>query len=192
MPKTFDWEKNKIPIGLALVGLILIGIGLLSTSLLQENRSSIEILPAEERSEETLFVDLEGAVEKPGLYELPVEARMNDLLIRAGGLSASADREWVEKNLNLAQKLADGAKIYIPNQGESEVGEVAGSSVIVSEKININSASASELDALWGIGEARAGVIIDNRPYQTVEELLSKKIVPENVYERIKDEITVY
>ena len=139
------WEKNKIPISLSLVGLILIGIGLFSTSLLQENRSSIEILPAEEERGETFFVDLEGAVEKPGLYELPFDARVNDLLIRAGGLSASADREWVEKNLNLAQKLADGAKIYIPRLGENEPGEVAGSSVISSEKININSASASEL-----------------------------------------------
>lgn len=187
------WEKNKVAVSLGLVGLILIGIGVFSVLLLQQKEAEIEILPAEETKEGTIFVDLEGAVEKPGIYELPAESRVNDILVRAGGLSAKADREWVTKNLNLAQTLIDGAKIYIPAVGESEgEGAVAGSSVVVSGKININTASASELDTLWGIGEARAKTIIDNRPYQSVEELKIKKIIPSNVYERIKDEITVY
>jgi len=191
------WEKNRIPVVLGLVGAVLIGIGVFSVLLLQQKETEIEILPAEEVStSSTLFVDLEGAVEKPGVYELAADSRINDLLIAGGGLAAEADREWVEKNLNLAQKLIDGAKIYIPRESEvvteQESGKVAGSSAVVAGKININTASASELDTLWGIGEVRAKAIIDNRPYQSIEELKTKKIIPSNVYERIKDEITVF
>lgn len=188
------WEKNKIPITLGLAGVILVSIGVFSVMMLQQKEAAIEILPVEEVAKKaTLFVDLEGAVEKPGLYELPADARLNDLLIAGGGLSAEADREWVEKNLNLAQKLVDGAKLYIPKEGEVKGTEVGSEKYEVgSEKININTTSASELDSLWGIGEVRAKAIIDNRPYQSIEELLTKKIIPSNVYERIKDEITVY
>lgn len=190
------WERYKLPIVLGLVGLILVGIGTLSVLLLQQKETAIEILPVEEKISQTIFIDFQGAVEKPGVYELSADSRLNDLLILAGGLSATADRGWVERNLNLAQKLVDGAKIYIPQQGEEVKGQegdkVAGSSAVVTGKININTASASELDSLWGIGEARAKAIIDNRPYQLIEELLSRKIIPQNVYERIKDEIAVY
>jgi competence protein ComEA len=59
-------------------------------------------------------------------------------------------------------------------------------------KVNINSASASELDSLWGIGEKRAAEIVDNRPYSSIEELLTRKIIPSNVYEKIEDEISVF
>jgi len=58
--------------------------------------------------------------------------------------------------------------------------------------ININTASASELDSLWGIGESRADSIIANRPYGNVDELESKAGVPSNVMERIKDQVSVY
>ena len=61
-----------------------------------------------------------------------------------------------------------------------------------SQPLNINAASAAELDTLWGIGQSRAADIIDQRPYNSPEDLLSKGIIPENVYERIKDEISVY
>jgi competence protein ComEA len=190
------WEKYKLPIVLGLVGLILVGIGTLSVLLLQQKETAIEILPVEEKTSQTIFVDLQGAVEKPGVYELLGDSRLNDLLILAGGLSALADREWVERNLNLAQKLVDGGKLYIPKQGErvkeQESKRIAGFETGITGKININTASTSELDSLWGIGEKRAQAIIDNRPYQSIEELLSRKIIPQNVYERIKDEITVY
>ena len=57
-------------------------------------------------------------------------------------------------------------------------------------RVNINTATKSELDQLKGVGEARAQTIIEGRPYQTVEEV--KKVLPSNVYEQIKDMITVY
>lgn len=194
------WERNKSGVILGLIGLVLISAGIFTFLIFHQNEASIEILPAEESPvvRETIFVDLEGAVEKPGLYELPSDSRVNDLLVQAGGLSAKADREWVERNLNLAQGLSDGVKIYIPSVGETakgieqSIGAVAGSSASLTGKININTASASELDSLWGIGEKRAEAIIKNRPYSLIEELKTKKIIPSNVYERVKDEISVY
>lgn len=191
--------RNKTVVILGLTGVLLISLGFLGLFALGLREPAIEILPAEEVAEEaTLFVHLEGAVEKPGVYELPVNARVNDLLIRAGGLSAEADREWVAKNLNLAQKLSDGIKLYIlsvrqtTGDKEESSGMIAGESTVVGSKININIVSASELDSLWGIGEKRAVEIIANRPYSSIEELLTKKIIPGNVYERIKEEISVF
>lgn len=196
-------EKYKIQISIGLVGLIFLGLGLIFFRMGQEE-PKVEIISEASSSSTTIFVDLQGAVQKPGVYELPADSRINDLLIRAGGLAASADREWVSKNINLAQKLTDGIKIYIPTQDEvkkfggpalstaSEVGVVAGISAQNSGKININTASQSQLESLWGIGEVRAKAIIGNRPYQTIEELLTKAKIPKNVFEAIKEKITVY
>ena len=195
--------KYKLQIGIGLVGLILVGIGVFAVRQLAE-KPTIEILPEEGTVEgTTIFVDLAGAVENPGVYELSKEARINDLLVRAGGLSAEADRDWVSKKINLAQKLSDGAKIYVPERSgdlskPAEVGEggrssqIAGASAGVMSKININTASAAQLDTLWGIGEKRAQSIVTNRPYQTIEELKTKASIPKNVFERIKAQVTVY
>ena len=196
-------EKYKLQIGVGLVGFILVGIGIFSVLLLRQERTTVEILPVtgEAEKETTILVDLEGAVERPGVYELPAGARLNDLLIRAGGFSAQADRDWAAKNLNLAQKLADGVKIYVPAKdettplspaSESIGGQVAGIRGNITDKININTASARELDGLWGIGEKRAQKIIAHRPYSSIEELKTRKVIPSHVYERIKDKITVY
>lgn len=188
------WERNKVPIIFGLIGVFLVSVGILTTLIFyQQKEPDIEIISSEEKTG-TIWVDLAGAVMQPGAYELPNESRLKDLLARAGGLSALADREWIDKNLNLAQKLTDGTKIYIPSveqttKGiEQSSGQVSG----VTTKININTASASELDSLWGIGEVRAKAIIDNRPYSSIDELLTKKIIPSNVFEKIKEEITVF
>ena len=100
----------------------------------------------------------------------------------------------MQKNINLAAKLVDGGKIYIPElkiEVDSQ-GQGAKDSQVQETKININTASIAKLDKLWGIGEATAKKIIEARPYQKIEELLEKKIVKSNVWEQIKDKITVY
>jgi len=195
-------QTNKSSAILIFLGVAVLGIGVLSVNFFPSRDSQIEILTQENQEEgedsSTIFVDLAGAVFKPGVYELESSSRINDLLITAGGLSAEADREWVDKNMNLAQKLADGVKIYIPEQGEAprirqnggEVGQVAGSSVV--GLININTASSAQLDTLWGVGPATAEKIISGRPYQSANELQTKKVVKSNVWEAIKDKITVY
>ena len=58
--------------------------------------------------------------------------------------------------------------------------------------VNINTATDKELDTLWGIGEARIDGIVKNRPYQSVEELVSKKVLTKQILEKNKDKITVY
>lgn len=186
-----EWlNQNRWWLSLSLIGLILLVLSIFSLVLNQEKELPIEIISSEESEETSLiFIHLEGAVEKPGVYEIPQGSRLNDLLILAGGLSAQADREWIAQNLNLAQKLTDGAKIIIPAQGEVESSS---SSNNLLEKININQASLSELDSLWGIGEKRGQDIISGRPYQTVEELLTRKIITESIFQKIQNEITAY
>ena len=111
----------------------------------------------------------------------------------------------VSKNINLAQKLQDSSKIYIPSQKEvrqfggpglSTVGEgggqIAGVSGLAAGKININTASQAQLESLWGIGEKRAADIIANRPYQSIDELVTKAKIPKSVVEKIKDKIAIY
>ncbi|MFH1289635.1 MAG: ComEA family DNA-binding protein [Patescibacteria group bacterium] len=181
------WQQYRLPFLFGLFGVLVLSIGIFTALYFSRTSQSIEIVNIEE--EEMIFVDLAGAILKPGVYELPFGSRYKDLLSRSGGLSASADRDWVEKNINLAEKLEDGIKVYIPSKKETEdVGEVAGAST----KININTASQSQLESLPGIGEVRAVKIIEERPYSTVEDLKIKKIIPDGVFEDIKNKISVY
>jgi len=188
-------EKNKLSIIVFFLGLILIGVGVLGYKIFNfSSGPKVEILGETTENTTTIIimkVEIAGEVIKPGVYDLKEGSRVNDLLTTAGGFSASADRDWIAKNINLAAKLTDGAKIYIPKVSSQTGGfkEVEGDEGL---KININTASESKLDTLWGIGPATAKNIIAGRPYQKIEELLEKKIVKSNVWEKIKEEITVY
>lgn len=177
-------EKYKWQISFLLLGLILIGFGILGANFFGREEG-IEILPVEEGESGDIFVDIQGAIEKPGVYQLPAGSRINDLLIKAGGLSGEADRDWVAKTLNLAEKLVDGAKIYIPKIGERVARAKTG-------KININTASKSELETFPGIGPVYAQRIIENRPYQKIEDLLNVPGIGPKTLEKIKDKITIY
>lgn len=144
-----------------------------------------------------IVVDIEGAVLKPGVYELPEGARVEDLLAKADGLTGEADSEWVAKTLNRAQFLQDGGKLYIPKKGTvqgtslgSENTNPTPGSMSVSG-ISVNTASEKELDTLPGIGPVTAQKIIAGRPYQRIEELLDKKIVGQSVFEKIKSLLTL-
>lgn len=185
---------------LGLLGGLLLVVGVFSVVVISSRTGGEELViqKAGESGESggKLLVDVAGAVIKPGVYELKAGARINEALIAAGGLGEEADREWVEKNLNLAAKVTDGQKIYIPSEGETEkVAPLQGKGTTLMTRldlVNINTASSAELDTLWGVGEATAKKIIDSRPYGAVEELLTKKAVKNNVYEAIKDSVSVY
>ena len=191
------FEEHRVTLLLALIGLFLLGVGVLSAVTIAINRSkpTVEIIPVQEAEPSgtlEIVVDVAGAVEKPGLYRLPREARGNDALVAAGGFSADADRNWVEKYINLAQLLSDGIKLYIPTVSEDLSAETlgsnnpadAGGAVIgyQTQTINVNTASLAELDSLWGIGEKRAQAIIDNRPYGNLSELTSKAGIPNKLF----------
>lgn len=192
------FQERPYLLTLGLLGGLLLAVGVLSVVVISSRTGAEELViqKAGEEIQTNIFIDVGGAVIKPGVYELKTGVRVNEALIAAGGLGEEADREWVEKNLNLAQKVTDGQKIYIPSRGESEKvapSQSKGATLMTRfDLVNINSASVAELDTLWGVGEATAKKIIDNRPYGAVEELLTKKAVKNNVYEAIKDSVSVY
>ena len=90
--------------------------------------------------------------------------------------------------------LSDGQKIYIPKLSETQnsVSVNGVSTGNISSKININSAGASDLDSLPGIGSVTAQKIIDARPYSAIEDLLNRKIVSQKVFDQIKEKISIY
>lgn len=144
-----------------------------------------------------VMIDISGEVINPGVYRLMGEVRVNDALIKAGGLSAKADRDWVAKNLNLAEKLMDGQKIYIPNQEESKKLKVESKETLGvstdNKIIRINSATVEQLDRLSGVGPAIAQRIIDYRTknggFKNIEELKLVSGIGDKLYEEIKNEI---
>lgn len=193
------FKKNILVLSLGFLGMIFFIYGLIG--LLFTSKTASEDIVFESSSEKnsieekTIFIDVGGAVVKPSLYKLSQNSRVQDALAAAGGLSAQADREYIAKNLNLAAKLTDGAKIYIRSVGEV-IGENsvlnADSQIGIEGLINVNTASQASLETLSGIGPVTAQKIISGRPYASVDELLTKKIVGSVVFSQIKDKITVY
>lgn len=179
-------EKFKLPIGLSIVGAVLIIGGIFSSSLRQPKNYPKESLIRQGR----INVDVSGAVKKPGVYQLDQDSRVEQAITSADGFAENANQEYISKYLNMAQKLSDGMKIYIPFTGEQTSAAVAGTNTQI--KVNINTASQSELEVLPGIGPVTASRIISDRPYQSVEELASKKVVSKAVFEKIKDLVVVY
>lgn len=137
-----------------------------------------------------IVVDVDGAVAHPGLYKLPADSRVQAALAAAGGLSPQADAH----RINRAAKLHDGQKLYVLSQGESTPplaassgqgcegqactsaeGGVAGSAPEGQGLVNINTANATQLTQLPGVGPAVAQKIIDyrtaNGPFTSVDDL---------------------
>ena len=135
-----------------------------------------------------LWADIGGAVNQPGVYSLPPDSRVADLVSAAGGFSSQADLQWVEQHLNRAAPVRDGMKLYIPAQGEQ--APVLGSETSAG-LVSINQASQAELEALWGIGKVTARRIIDHRPYNRVEDLIDQKIITPQAWEENKDKLTL-
>lgn len=173
------------------LGLVISAVGLGSIFKPQFSSPEIEIIKADQQEEgKEIIADIEGAVVKPGVYTLSSGSRLNDLFIACGGLKEGADRAWVEKNLNKALVLTDGAKIYIPTQGE----EVKGSEV--GGVINLNSATLKELETLPGVGPSMAQKIIsyreDNGGFSSIEELMSVPGIGRKTFEELKELVSIY
>lgn len=148
-----------------------------------------------------VYVDVDGAVASPGVYRLKEGARVSQAIDAAGGLSAEAD----VTGLNRASKVADGQKIYVPKVGEQQAvtagGGADGGAVVTSGAndaaglVNINTASAAELQTLSGIGPSMAQSIIDERtkngPFASVDDLMRVSGIGEKKLAKIKDCICV-
>ena len=161
--------------------------------IVSDSQVQVEYLESENgRIVSKIMVDVAGAVEKPGVYELNTQSRVKDALVLAGGLSKEADRSFIEKNINLAEILKDGEKIYIPKQTESQVGVGYTEANNASNKVNINTSSESELDTLQGIGSIRAKDIVANRPYKSIDDLIEKGILSKSIVDKIRDSLSTY
>lgn len=201
-----DWqelvEKYRFQIAIFLAGLIALGVGILLSNGALLKKTNVTILESatEAQGPKEIVVEIAGSVESPGVYKLASGSRVEDLLIAGGGVSENADRVWMEKSLNRAAKLTDGQKIYIPQQSEvlsanvstAGLGIENAGGVGLQKTININAATLSELETLWGIGPAYGQKIIEGRPYSDTSELLSRKIIPQKTFEKIKNQISVY
>ncbi len=154
-------------------------------------------------------VDVEGAVRHPGLYELDAGSRVGDAICAAGGMSKKAARGQV----NLASVLEDGQQVVVPGkqdlassgaQGSQAAGgsgsgssgsSGGGAGGDIAGKININTASASELEQLSGIGESLSQRIIDyrtaNGPFASVDELTNVSGIGDARLESIRTQICV-
>lgn len=189
-------KQYKIPLIIGFVGLAFIVFGLISANLNNNQKTDdlTKTVDKSESEEKKITVDVEGAVTNPGVYKLKQDARIQDALIAAGGMSGDADREKVAKSINLASKILDGGKIYIPTVGEISINQDSSSQDVAGESIsgliNVNTATESELDSLYGIGAVTAAKIIDNRPYYDIQELVAKKVISQRVFSKIKDKIT--
>lgn len=139
------------------------------------------------------YVDISGCVNSPGVYEVDSETRLFDVIEMAGGLTADADID----SINRAELLEDGQKILIPSKDESASstsGTVSASSGSVSGKININTADQATLMEISGVGETIANRIIEYRAenrFSKIEDIKNVKGIGDATYEKMADLITV-
>jgi competence protein ComEA len=148
-----------------------------------------------------LHVDVAGAVKLPGVYRLPPGSLVADAIAAAGGPAPDADLDRINK----AVLLQDGMQVYVPRAAEpgptpqpytlpeptaaASPGGAADRGP--AQKININTASAEELDTLPGIGPAMAQRIIEGRPYSKVEDLMRVKGIGQATFDKLKEFVTV-
>ncbi len=167
---------------------LLILIGVLVDRQLQ-GPQPLEINLAETSSDSEIQVYIAGAVNRPGVYFLNDGDRWIDAVEAAGGPTADADVEAI----NLARRLLDEDQVLVPRLGEQAV--LGSAQNPQNELVNINSASATALDDLPGIGEVRSQGIVDSRqrdgPFSRIEELVERKLIPQSVFDQIRELITV-
>lgn len=153
-----------------------------------------------------LLVDVQGAVVRPGLHRLEPGSRVGDAIAVAGGYGPQLDIRVASEQLNLAEKLADGAKIYVPARGDptpqaltpvntpTAPGEGAGGGAGGGGLIDVNTAGQVLLETLPGIGPVTAGKIIAAReeaPFALIDDLLARKVVGPATFEKIRQLISV-
>jgi competence protein ComEA len=192
-----NFSRAKALNGILLICIVIVGFLLFNkdsvASKVTTTKSSLtSFTPQKTENKTTFFVDIEGAVTKPGVYEVDGTTRVNDVILLAGGFTKDVDYTYVTQNVNKAQKVTDAMKLYIPFINESSVSAIAtdSSSNQAMQLVNINSSSKEDLDRLPGVGEVTANKIINARPYGQINDLVSKKVLTASQVDKIKDLIS--
>ena len=197
------WESWSLSAKAAVIGgilLILVGVGGLFSKKEEsvEGTTVVETTVLAEKTEvsttqETvIFVDIKGAVKNPGVYQMKVGDRVKDALDAAGGLTAEADSQKV----NLAKRLEDQMVIVVPKVGE-EAEEISAGVTSKEEakegKVNINTATVEELKTLKGVGDKKAGAIIEyrkkNGSFKTKEDLMKVRGIGKKLFDSFQERI---
>lgn len=183
-------ERYRIYIGIFLVILILTGGGILLWDVKKQDSKTL--------SKNEIRVDIEGAVKNPGVYNFKFGAIIEDAIKAAGGLTEQVDVNKLAQQINRAELLRDGQKILIPLKGQiagEQINTVKEQSRGTENKININTATAEELESLPGIGSVYAQKIIDYREehggFENIEDIQNVPGIGPKTFEKLKDLITV-
>lgn len=160
------------------------------------SENDIEQQPITKQTPKSIMIDIKGAVVKPGVYEATEGERVHDLIERAGGLTDGADSSKV----NFALYVKDEMILYIPAVGE-KVEDILFPSNAMTEgqidesKVNINTADATQLETLPGIGPSKSASIIEYRetsgPFKSIEDIKSISGIGEKTFEKLKEKITI-
>lgn len=209
----FNFSKDKILIGIAII--VLVGFGYYKSNSDNLNKNQIQTLvdtksteSINEKSENNTqnrednsmtMCQIDGCVNKPGVYSFKKDDRIKDIVELAGGFTQDADT----KSVNLAMKLKDEMKIYIPSKTETSKAQNNDrhSSDIVTIKdnnssslVNINTADSNKLQTLPGIGPSKAKKIIEFREknqFKKIEEIKNVDGIGDKTFESLKSLITI-
>lgn len=209
-----DKNKDKIIVGLIITIALLLGNNIVKSHsdktignkqslfeaeddmILDSNQASSENFAEYIKEDSEKKVHISGEINQEGVYIIDDGERLDDLIKQAGGLTSEAN----VNSLNLAMKLEDQMKIYIPNKNEIPAEELTTQIVTSpelsnnSDKININQASKEELMTLPNIGEKRAEAIIEYRnvnKFENIEDIKNVTGIGDKFFEAMKDLITV-
>ena len=179
--------------GLAIIAGLVIAI----TALFVMRGSSQEVIAApapleiESISMQTLMVDVAGAVVNPGVYSLPLNARVVEAIKAAGGLKKGADTS----DINQARILKDGEQIYVYPAALSGNGGVTRPAIRKNGPIMINRATVKDFESLDGIGPVLANRIINyrksNGPFTAIEDLLKVPGIGQSKFAQFKEKLRV-
>jgi competence protein ComEA len=195
-----EWlERYRTPLLTVLAGAAVLGL-IFFVLRQREGPPPLELRVGDATSSDSeIMVHVTGAVAAPGVYTVHEGDRVVDAVEAAGGPSADADLV----TLNLARRVHDEDQVVVPKVGEQPALSQAGSTQTGARPgasangapIDINTASAAALDSLPGIGEVYSNRIVDSRvasgPFQSTEDLVTRKLIPRATYEKIKLLITV-
>lgn len=174
------------------IALVLIGAGVLQWLGRPPQGEPVKLIPPPTPA--PLVIHVAGAVNQPGVYELPQGSRVREAIAAAGGFTPDADPQQV----NLAAVLVDGQRILVPSVAPASSDSTRSAEEVValpSFPLDINTAAQVELEALPGIGPVTAQKIITYRQehglFQSIEEIQNVDGIGPVTYEKIRDLIVV-